>query len=207
MLIRTLLLIKFFAAKNKFKLAFKPYDFKDVIEQYKQGNADILVKIKDLHRRIEQMTYAFQSQSASSSSPSYLVPNLNYIPPPRGSSVHPASYSPKLGQRFVNALFALTKWLSFYLLLSFYPVYHLIHSGFFVFFSVEDPLCCLVLSEAILMTLSGIPDFFYRSETPKNSFLPTRSKNVCFFKAFCNQDQDHRSHAVEAYRQYRHRHQ
>ena len=30
---RTILLLKFFAAQNKFKSAHKPYDFKDVIEQ------------------------------------------------------------------------------------------------------------------------------------------------------------------------------
>jgi hypothetical protein len=73
-LIRTILLIKFFAAKNKFKLAFKPYDFKDVIEQYKQGNADILVKIKDLHRRLEQMNnFAMSSASSSYVNPGHVA--------------------------------------------------------------------------------------------------------------------------------------
>jgi hypothetical protein len=56
-LIRTILIMKYFAARNKFKLAFKPYDFKDVIDQYKQGNTDILIKIKDLHRKLEQINY------------------------------------------------------------------------------------------------------------------------------------------------------
>jgi hypothetical protein len=37
-LIRTILTLKFMAAKTRFKLAYKPYDFKDVIEQYSQGN-------------------------------------------------------------------------------------------------------------------------------------------------------------------------
>ena len=55
-LIRTILLLKFFAAKHKFKQAFKPYDFKDVIEQYTQGNMDILLKMKDLQRKIEQVS-------------------------------------------------------------------------------------------------------------------------------------------------------
>lgn len=40
-LIRMILLLRFLSAKSKFKLAFKPYDFKDVIEQYTQGNYSI----------------------------------------------------------------------------------------------------------------------------------------------------------------------
>ena len=52
--IRTILLLKFFVAKNKFKFAHKPYDFKDVIDQYTKGNVDILTKIKDLQRRLDQ---------------------------------------------------------------------------------------------------------------------------------------------------------
>ena len=52
-IIRTILLLKFFVAQNKFKCAHKPYDFKDVIEQYTKGNMDILSKIKDLQRRLD----------------------------------------------------------------------------------------------------------------------------------------------------------
>ena len=55
LIIRTILILKFFRAKQKFKLAFKPYDFKDVIEQYTQGNMDILLKMKDLQRKIDQI--------------------------------------------------------------------------------------------------------------------------------------------------------
>lgn len=76
LLIRTILILKFFRAKQKFKLAFKPYDFKDVIEQYTQGNMDILLKMKDLQRKIDQMnTFAVNRTvncdilSNSSSSP------------------------------------------------------------------------------------------------------------------------------------------
>lgn len=54
-LIRTILLLKFLASKQKFKLAFKPYNFKDVIEQYTQGNMDVLLKMKDLQRKIEKV--------------------------------------------------------------------------------------------------------------------------------------------------------
>jgi hypothetical protein len=38
-IIRLVLMLKFYVAKTKFKHAFKPYDFKDVIEQYTQGKA------------------------------------------------------------------------------------------------------------------------------------------------------------------------
>lgn len=49
-LIRLLLLLKFFAARSKFKEAFKPYDFKDVIEQYTQGknNSKIIIQFFNL---------------------------------------------------------------------------------------------------------------------------------------------------------------
>ncbi len=53
-MIRSILLLKFFVAKNKFKFAHKPYDFKDVIEQYTKGNMDILIKIKELQRKLDQ---------------------------------------------------------------------------------------------------------------------------------------------------------
>ena len=53
-LIRNILLLRYFVAKSKFKFAHKPYDFKDVIEQYTQGNMDVLVKIKELQRKIDQ---------------------------------------------------------------------------------------------------------------------------------------------------------
>ena len=55
-LIRTILLLRFWAARQKFKLAFKPYDFKDVIDQYTQGNMDIMLKMKDLQRKIERVS-------------------------------------------------------------------------------------------------------------------------------------------------------
>lgn len=61
LLIRTILLLKFFVARRKFKLAYKPYDFKDVIEQYTQGNLDMSVKLKDLQRKLEQLTLIIYS--------------------------------------------------------------------------------------------------------------------------------------------------
>jgi len=78
-LIRTILILKYFCAKTKFKLAFKPYDFKDVIEQYTQGNMDILLKMKDLQRKIDQVSvpaYARHSTSYSDGGSPYNVPDM-----------------------------------------------------------------------------------------------------------------------------------
>ena len=51
--IRALRKISFFVAKKKFKEAFRPYDVKDVIEQYSAGNLDMLSRIKILQNRFE----------------------------------------------------------------------------------------------------------------------------------------------------------
>ena len=54
--IRSLLILKFFVAQNKFKAAHKPYDFNDAVKQYTKDNMDILTKIKEVQRRLEQIT-------------------------------------------------------------------------------------------------------------------------------------------------------
>ena len=75
-IIRTILLLKYFAARHKFKLAYKPYDFKDVIEQYTQGNVDILSKMKDLQRKIDQITIDRRFTN------NFLYTNPHHPPPP-----------------------------------------------------------------------------------------------------------------------------
>ncbi|XP_047374612.1 potassium voltage-gated channel subfamily KQT member 1 isoform X2 [Sciurus carolinensis] len=46
--------MQYFVAKKKFQQARKPYDVRDVIEQYSQGHLNLMVRIKELQRREEQ---------------------------------------------------------------------------------------------------------------------------------------------------------
>lgn len=77
-LIRTILCLKYFAAKKNFKSAYKPYDLKDdLIEQYARGNLDILVKIKELQRKFENLT--FKSSHVTDQKADLLMFKLNKI--------------------------------------------------------------------------------------------------------------------------------
>ncbi|XP_062245969.1 potassium voltage-gated channel subfamily KQT member 1 [Platichthys flesus] len=51
--VKVLRRMQYFVARRKFQQARKPYDVRDVMEQYSQGHLNMMVRIKELQRRLD----------------------------------------------------------------------------------------------------------------------------------------------------------
>ncbi|KAM9763433.1 potassium voltage-gated channel subfamily KQT member 1 isoform 4-T4 [Dama dama] len=90
--------MQYFVAKKKFQQARKPYDVRDVIEQYSQGHLNLMVRIKELQRRLDQSIgkpSLFISVSAQLGSPAHPTPSASTGIPDLGALPHREDEGPR----------------------------------------------------------------------------------------------------------------
>ncbi|XP_071249238.1 potassium voltage-gated channel subfamily KQT member 5-like isoform X3 [Salvelinus alpinus] len=75
--IRAVRIMKFHIAKKKFKETLRPYDVKDVIEQYSAGHLDMLCRIKSLQTRLDTIVGPPQQQLLSPRVKTFSSPSLH----------------------------------------------------------------------------------------------------------------------------------
>uniref|UniRef100_A0A6I8NNX5 Potassium voltage-gated channel subfamily KQT member 1 n=1 Tax=Ornithorhynchus anatinus TaxID=9258 RepID=A0A6I8NNX5_ORNAN len=81
--------MQYFVAKKKFQQARKPYDVRDVIEQYSQGHLNLMVRIKELQRRLDQ----------SIGKPSFFISVSDHPPSGRAPSPSGPGLPPRRGDQ------------------------------------------------------------------------------------------------------------
>lgn len=63
--VRFLRIVKYYIARRRFSTALKPYDIKDVLEQYAAGHADVVGRVKHMQSRINTLQSSVSSNMKS----------------------------------------------------------------------------------------------------------------------------------------------
>ena len=85
--IRAVRKLKFMVCRRKFRESMRPYDVKDVIEQYSTGHAEILSRLRQLQYRVDDLAFAVASYAPPSNRPSASEPILEGAVSGTGDSI------------------------------------------------------------------------------------------------------------------------